>query len=77
MFVHSILPGELRDDFDLEAIDGFGIEYAVQRTLSDDFRNLLNQEFNAMLFLENRPFERNGRALLASLEAYLMTLESN
>lgn len=77
MFVHSILPGELRDDFDLDAIDEFGIEYAVQRTLSDDFRNLLNQEFNAMLFLENRPFERNGRALLASLEAYLTTLESN
>jgi len=77
MFVHSILPSELRSDFNAQSVEQYGADYAVQRTLSDEFRNLLNQEYNAMLFMQSRPFEQYVTTLLDSLENYRARLEGD
>ena len=57
MFVFSVMPGELRDDIDLDSLEQFGVDYALQRLLTDEFRNLLNQEYNLLLFMEGRQYE--------------------
>lgn len=77
MFVHSIIPGELRGALDSTAMEKFGVEYAVQRTLSDEFRQLLNQEYNLMLFMAREPFKERCQDLLDTLEAYRVNLEAH
>ena len=74
-YVHSLLPAELRDEIDLEALDAFGTDYAVKRLLTDDFRDLLNQEYNLMLFLESREYQAFAQSLFDALEAYRIELE--
>lgn len=52
MFVHGILPSELRQDIDMRAIQIFGVEKAFEKILSEEFRELLNQEYNFGYFLQ-------------------------
>ena len=74
-FVHSVMPVELRDDIDLDAIEDYGVDYALQRLLSDEFRNLVNQEYNLLLFMESREYEASARSLLEELEVYRVSLQ--
>jgi hypothetical protein len=74
-FVHAVLPAELRDDIDLDALEAFGTDYALERLLTDDFRDLLNQEYNLMLFLESREYQVFAQSLFDELEAYRIELE--
>jgi len=48
------MPSELRDDIDSDSLERFGVDYALKRLLSDEFRNLVNQEYNLLLFMEDR-----------------------
>jgi len=74
-FVHSIMPAELRGDINLETIEQFGVDYAMRRLLTDEFRNMLNQEYNLLLYMERRRYEAIGRSLLEELEVYRKDLE--
>ncbi len=76
-YVHTIIPAELRDEIDLEAIERFGVDYALKRLLSDEFRNLANEEYNAMLFMQSLDFERYATSLYDVLEAYRLELEGS
>jgi len=53
MYVHSILPAELRDGFSMDAIVEFGVEHALEKILSHDFQDLLNQEYNFGYFIQS------------------------
>lgn len=74
-FVHAVVPAELRDRIDPEALEAFGIDYALKRLLTDDFRDLLNQEYNLMLFLESREYEAIAQSLFDELEDYRLALD--
>ena len=74
-FVHSIIPGEFRDNMDLDSVKGFGVEFALRRLISDEFRIVFNQEYNTMLFMENRPFLEIAESFLEELESYRIELE--
>jgi len=74
-FALTVLPGELRDDLDFDSMQQFGVDYALQRLLTDDFRNQLNREYNLLLFMEGRRYEAFARSLYEDLEAYRMELE--
>ena len=74
-FVHAVLPAELRDDIDLDALEAFGTDYALKRLLTDEFRDLLNQEYNLLLFLESREYQVFAQSLFDELEAYRIGLE--
>ncbi|MCH7503606.1 MAG: hypothetical protein IIA10_09660 [Proteobacteria bacterium] len=74
-FVHTAIPAELRDNINLEAIERFGVDYALNRLLSDEFRNLANAEYNAMLFMLSQDFETYAERLHGVLEIYRLELE--
>jgi hypothetical protein len=74
-FVHAIVPAELRDDIDLGELEEFGTDYALRRLLTDDFRDLLNQEYNLLLFLESREYQMLTQSLYERLDAYRIELE--
>ncbi len=76
-FVLSVIPGELRDDMDLDAINEFGVEFAMQRLLSEEFRRLANEEYNKMLFMENFDWQSPAESLLGQLGAYRLKLEGS
>jgi hypothetical protein len=74
-FVHSVMPAELRDNIDSESIERFGVDFALKRVLTNEFRNLLNQEYNLMLFMEGRRYEAFARSLYDDLETYRIELQ--
>lgn len=75
LFVHALIPAEMRDDIDLDTLEAFGTEYALKRLLTDEFRDLLNQEYNLMLFMESRDYKEFTQSLFNRLEAYRIKLE--
>ena len=77
LFVHAVMPAELRDDIDLDALETFGTEYALKRILTDDFRELLNQEYNLLLFMESRNYKELTQYLFDELEAHRTMLEGS
>ena len=77
MYVHSAIPAELRDDTSLEAMQEFGLDYALKRLLSDEFRNLANQEYNTMLFIEALDFVSLAESLHSVVETYRLQLEGS
>ena len=76
-FVHSVIPSELRGDIDAESLQEFGVDFALERLLSDQFRELLNQEYNLMLFMESMRYEELARSLYDDLETYRISLEGD
>lgn len=52
MFVHAILPAELRDRVSMEAMQEFDIDHALNKVMSHEFQDLMNQEFNFAYFME-------------------------
>ncbi len=76
-FVHSVIPAELRDGLDAAALERFGVDRAMDRVLSEEFRAILNQEYNLLLFMEDRRYEDWTRQLDDTLAAYLTTLRTD
>lgn len=74
-FVHSVLPAELRNDLDLEAMERFGVDRALDRFISSEFQDLLNQEYNYAYFVRQNIDSSAAIELIASLEAEMMRLE--
>jgi hypothetical protein len=52
MFVHAILPAELRQNMTIDEMREFGVERALEKILSPEFEDLLNQEFNFAYFIQ-------------------------
>lgn len=50
MFVHSLLPAELRDEMSLTSMKEFGIDRALDGFRSVEFQNLMHQEYNYAYF---------------------------
>jgi hypothetical protein len=74
-FVHSIVPAEFRDNMDLDSVRNFGVDFALKRIMSNDYRIVFNQEYNTMLFMEDRPFLEFSKSFLEKLESYQIELE--
>jgi hypothetical protein len=53
MYVHSFLPAELRDRFAMDPIEEFGVQHALEKILSHEFQDLLNQEYNFAYFIQS------------------------
>jgi len=73
--VLSVVPSELREKLDAESLEQFGIDFALDHLLTDDFRMLLNREYNLLLFMETMRFEEEARALHEELESYRIALQ--
>jgi hypothetical protein len=74
-FVHTAIPAELRENLDLAALESFGVDFALSRIMSDDFRSLVNEEYNYMLYVSRLTIEEEATTLLQSLQAYQEELE--
>jgi hypothetical protein len=77
LFVHSVSPAELRDDNNSEAMQEFGLDFSLQRLLSDEFRILANQEYNAMLFMERLDFVGLAESFHSDIEAYRLQIDGS
>ena len=77
MYVHSAIPAELRAYKSLEVLQEFGLDYALKRLSSAEFRILANQEYNKMLFLQTLDFENLAESLHSDLAAYRLQLEGS
>jgi hypothetical protein len=76
MFVHSLLPAELRNDMDLTAMREFDIDRALGRVRSVDFQNLMNQEYNYAYFnLRNDSLP--AKKLAIDLSNYIQELDGS
>ncbi len=78
MFVHSILPAELRQSFTMEAINEFGAEHALEKILSREFQDLLNQEYNYAYFLDfmYEQYAQISNELAQEIDKHIRELES-
>ncbi len=74
-YVHTTIPAELRDGMDLHSVENFGVDFALKRLISDEFRGLANEEYNVMLFMEGRPFAEFSESFQQGLESYRIELE--
>jgi hypothetical protein len=52
MYVHSMLPSELRASMTMDDINEFGVEHALEKIQSHEFTDLLNQEYNFAYFIK-------------------------
>jgi hypothetical protein len=79
MFVHSILPAELRESYSMEVVNAFGVDHALEKILTHEFRDLLNQEYNMAYFLRHiyEFYAELSRELAAELQAHIVELESS
>jgi len=75
-FVSSQLPGELREELNLAAMEKFGIDRAVESFRSIEFQNLLNQEYNSAIFKKGFDSSLSER-LAKDLENYIQQLEAD
>ena len=73
-FVHSAFPAELREELNSAAIEEFGIDRAVEKFLTAEFLDVLNQEYNYAFFNRNID-SSSARELLVSLEQAIARLE--
>ena len=78
MFVHSILPAELRDDFSTAVVEEFGVEHALEKIQSHEFQDLLNQEYNFGYFITRlyAVYASVSEEMAAELQAHIEQLES-
>ncbi len=78
MFVHSILPAELRQSISMEAMEEFGIERALEKILTNEFRDLLNQEYNFGIFIRDlyAQYAEASAALAEEVDAHIRALEN-
>ena len=74
-FVHGVMPAELRNALDIESVDIFGVDFAMKRLLSDEFRIVMNEEYNRMLFMQLIDFAGFSESIRSKLESYLQELK--
>lgn len=79
MFVHSILPAEFRQSINMEVIQDFGVDHALEKILSHEFQDLLNQEYNFAYFIQFMypQYARYSNELAAEVQAYIQQLEGS
>ncbi len=77
MFVHSIFPAEKRQNIDTELIQKFDVQRAVEKILSPEFQDLLNQEYNFAYFMEDmyRRYASYSADLAKEVDAQIRKLE--
>jgi len=77
-YVHSILPAEKRQDFNMEAIEEFGAQRAIDRILSTEFEDLLGQEYNYAYFIQRMYpiFASRSMELADELDAHIRQLKN-
>ena len=78
MFIHKILPAELRGNITMEAINEFGVEHALEKIMTHEFQDLLNQEYNFAYFIENiyGQYARISGNLAAEVDTHIRALEN-
>lgn len=74
-FVHTAIPAELRENLSLEAIERFGVDFALERLMSAEFHALVNEEFNYMIYMSELDFEEQAESFAQLLEEHLRELE--
>ena len=79
IFVWTFLPGELRDGFNLEAVEEFGVDRALTIIRSEEFNALLNKEFNFAWFFDQSTEQQiaESAAMIEALSEYLGQLNEN
>ncbi len=75
-FIHGVIPAELRDDMNMAAIENMGLEFALERLTSDEFRTITNAEYNKMLLMSNIPFESNILKMIERISDYRQSLQN-
>lgn len=70
-YVHGLMPAELRDDLTLDAMTAFGTDRAVERILSPEFEDLMNQELNYAYFMMELDRGSLARQLLQDMDNHL------
>jgi hypothetical protein len=68
--VWSVMPAELREDMNLEVMEDFGIDRAIELFTSTKFQSLLNQEYNYAYFNLNTD-SSSAKELAKELEDYI------
>ena len=78
MLVHEILPAELRQNMTMDAIRKFGVERALEKIVSPEFEDLLNQEFNFGYFirLNYAWYMDRSSTMVEEVEARIRQLEN-
>ena len=76
-YLHSFLPGELRENLTFPAMQSFGAERALSAILAPEFEALMNQEYNFAWFKISAIESQRDAAssLMETLDAYIKTLE--
>ena len=74
-FIHGVIPAELRDDMTLETVEAMGLEFAIARLTSDEFRAKANAEYNKMLLMTSIPFEETILQMIDRVAAYRESIE--
>jgi len=79
MFVHAILPAELRNNLTMEAMQKFGIDHALEKILSQEFLDLFNQEYNFAYFIQRlyTQYAQRSAELAAEVQAHIAQLEGS
>jgi len=77
-YVHSILPAEKRQNMNMEAMQEFGVQRAVDKILSTEFEDLLGQEYNFAYFMLSMYaiFASRSMDLAEMVDAHIRQLEN-
>jgi hypothetical protein len=75
-FIHGVIPAELRDDMNMAAIEEMGLEFAIERLTSDEFRIISNAEYNKMLLMSGIPFESRILEMIEHVSEYRRSLQN-
>lgn len=73
-FVHGVIPAELRDEMNMAAIREVGVEFAIRRLTSDEFRTIANAEHNKALLMGQIPFQDTIENMIDMIVAYRRSL---
>lgn len=76
-FVLGILPSELREDYDLAAMQSFNVDRAIAAIMSDRFETLFNREHNFAQFMKSNQTRTLShiKTLLDELDAHIKQLD--
>ena len=78
MYVHSFLPAELRDRLAMDAMNEFGVQHALEKILSHEFQDLLNQEYNFAYFIQSMygRYAEVTKNMAEEVDAHIRKLEN-
>ena len=73
--VWSVIPGELREDLNLQSMEEYGIDRAIRLVTSDEFQELLNQEYNYAYFNLNID-SSSAQRIAGEIQDYIQQIEN-